>query len=76
MGSPYLKVYNSLGVYVASCKHAEDAAAIVAAYGEGATIRANHKRVLWLEGKEKDTAGNSYDIVAETVYSRTDYRPA
>ena len=68
--TPKYKVYNPSGAYVASCKHAEDAAAIVNLYGNGAQIRIGHSRVVWHEGHEKETAGNSYDIVAQTVHER------
>lgn len=69
--APKLKGYNPQGEYVAACKHAEDAAAIVAAYGSGATIRWNHRRILWEEGKETaGKAGDSYDIVASVVNER------
>lgn len=68
--SPQFKVYNPAGEYVAACKHGEDAAAIVAGYGEGATIRFGHSRVLWREGAESFPAGESYDGVAEAIAER------
>lgn len=67
--SPRFKIYNPRGEYIACCKHPEDAAAIVAVYGEGATIRDGHSRrnIVWAEGRE---ASDSYDEVADKVWSR------
>lgn len=68
--TPEFKVYNPMGEYVAACKHPADAAAIVAAYGDGAEVRLGHGIVLWHEGAEDEQAGNSYDIVSNTCYER------
>lgn len=64
--SPFWKVYNPQGEYVASCVHAEDAATLVACYGNGAEIRGGHARkfLVWSEGNETFPAGESYDRVA------------
>lgn len=70
--SPMWKVFNSAGEYVASCKYAEDAAAIVGAYG-GGEIRVGHskRQTVWREGyEEAGTATDSYDIVAKTCHER------
>jgi len=72
-GAPRYKVYTADGEYVATCKFAEDAAAVVASY-EGGTIRDGHRKVVWHEGDESDTAGNSYDAVAQTIYRRVGVR--
>lgn len=71
-GSPRFKVHNPQGEYVASCKHVEDAAMIIAGYGDGAKIRdgMNGKRIVWHEGRESCAAGDSYDTVAATVWAR------
>lgn len=66
-GSPRWKVYNTEGEYVASCKHVEDAAAIIALYGDGASIRDGHSKVVWLEGRDGEAA-ESFDAVAAKVY--------
>jgi len=70
--SPRWKVFNPQGEYVASCKHVEDAAAIVSSYGEGATIRDGYttRSIMWTEGKEKQPAGESYDFVHAVVTGR------
>lgn len=69
--SPKFKVYNPGGEYVAACKYAGDAAAIVATYGEGAEIRLGHKRLLYKEGTVPEIqADDSYDAVAEYVLGR------
>lgn len=70
-GAPSYKVYRPLPgngtkrEYVASCKYLEDAAAIVALYGDGAQIRWLHraKNVLWTEGVD-GRAGDSLDDCA------------
>ena len=69
--TPYYKVYDANGDYRASTKHPAEAAAVITLLGKGATIRASdHKRILWHEGQEEDTASNSYDFVTQTVYQR------
>lgn len=70
--TPNLKIFNPKGEYVACCKFAEDAAAIIALYGNGATIRNGHSKkfTVWHEGKEEHLAGESYDIVAAVVNHR------
>lgn len=71
-GSPILKVYTAEGEYVAACWHPEDAAALVAIYGDGATIRRGHLKrdIVWTEGAEDTRAGESFDLVAATVNGR------
>jgi hypothetical protein len=68
--TPEFKVYKDSGEYVAACKYPEDAAAIVASYGDGATIRLGHRRVIWQEGSETQPAGESYDYVYQVVMDR------
>jgi hypothetical protein len=68
-GSPRFKIHNPSGEYIASCKHLEDAAAIVGNYGDGATIK-DGGRVVWREGREAFSAAESYDGVRETVWER------
>lgn len=69
-GSPVLKVYSREGEYLAAFKYAEDAAALVALRGSGATIRRGHRRVVWTEGMESQPAIESYDYVAEVASRR------
>lgn len=66
---PRFTVYSSDGKYVAECKYVEDAAKVVASYIRG-TIRLGHSRIVWREGSESNTAGNSYDAVAQTIAER------
>ena len=70
--SPEFKVYSPQGEYVASCKFAEDAAAVVALHGTGAKIKHYHKQVLWHEGAEDQEAGESFDHVALACWARID----
>jgi predicted TIM-barrel enzyme len=74
-GAPHLKVFNKAGEYVAACKHAEDAAAIIAAYGDGSSIRVGHSKsyTVWHEGLEGQPAAESYDHVAQVVAKRIEY---
>ena len=68
--SPRWKVYDYNREYIAACKHAEDAAALAALRGPGTTIRAGHSLVVWTEGAEDQSAGDSYDHVANVIRSR------
>lgn len=65
------KIYDSDGIYQASCRHATDAAAVVAIQGDGATVRFRHRKRIWTEGENADGyAGDSYDEAAELMLSR------
>jgi hypothetical protein len=64
-----LKVYNPENSKVAECEFAEDAACLVALYGDGASIRYG-RHVLWTEGKEEFAAGESYDRVRDVCHER------
>jgi hypothetical protein len=70
--SPKFKVYDAQGQYQAACHEPEAAAALVAFYGNGSTIRDSHpaKYTVWTEGKD-GRAGESYDRVAEVVLERS-----
>jgi hypothetical protein len=68
--SPDWKVYDAEKNYQAACKEPTTAAAVVSLLGIGATIRYGHNQVVWKEGDELILAGESYDIVAETCFSR------
>ncbi len=65
--SPPFKVYRN-GEYVASCKFAEDAAAIVGM--SGGQIKLHHKQILFDSAKDSIDAGDSWDAVASLVISR------
>jgi len=73
--SPKYKIYNNDNEYIASVKHIEDAAILVSANGNGATIRIGHAKrdIVWLEGQEKMPASESYDFVGETISDRKPY---
>lgn len=70
--APRFKIYNMVKEYIGCMKYAEDAAAVVGLYGNGATIRDGHrvKDIVWTEGKEEQRASESVDFVAEVVYRR------
>jgi hypothetical protein len=72
MATPDFKVYSAGGEYVAACKYAEEAAALVALRGEGATVRVRHRWTVWTEGREAIPAGESYDLAAECMVARAD----
>ena len=71
-GAPRCKVYDAQGQYEAACKHAEVAAGVVALLGDGATIRDGHRvaDIMWTEGAEEMSAGESYDRAAMIVGRR------
>ena len=66
------KVYTAAKEYVGSVKYPSDAAALVAAYGDGATIRYGHRvrDIMFTEGEDDVWAGNSYDEAAEIAMTR------
>lgn len=68
--SPAYKVYDAGGTYQAACKDIAAAALLMGLYGDGATIRLDHKLVLWTEGAEGQPAFESYDHVAEVADRR------
>ena len=69
--TPGLKVYTPTKEYVASCKYAEDAAAVCGAYGPGATIRLGHrvKDTVYTDGVDGEAA-QSWDEAAIIVRER------
>ena len=67
--SPQFKIYRGKE-YVAACKYAEDAAALVAILGDDATVRYGHSMVVWREGQERFLAGTSYDDAAREMFDR------
>jgi len=73
--SPRFKVYSEDGEYVASCKLRVDAAILVGNYGEGATVRDGHTKIIWEEGQEAILANESYDTAAETMADRAKNLP-
>lgn len=68
--TPHLKVYNPTHGYVAACKFGEDAACLAAMNGNGTTIRDGHNHIVWTEGAEAFSAGESYDRVAQIIDQR------
>lgn len=71
-GSPSLKIFNPQGEYIGCVKHYEDAACLVASYGDGAEVRYGHnkRRLLWREGAEEFSAGESYDRAGAVMRKR------
>ena len=67
--SPRFKVYDETGTYQAACKELEAAAALTAFYGEGSTIRLDHRQTVYTNGIDSD-AGESYDEVAELALAK------
>lgn len=70
MATPQFKVYNAEGVYMAACKEPEAAAALVAFYGDGSTIRFGHRLIVWTEGGDGNAAVFSYESVVEMIAGR------
>ena len=65
--TPKWKIYRD-GEYVAACKYAEDAAALVAM--SGGVVKRGHSLIVWREGHEEFEAGESYDRAAEIMNMR------
>lgn len=65
--SPQWKVYRN-GEYIGCCKYGEDAAALVAV--AGGVVKHGHSLVVWKEGEEAFSAGESYDGAAEVMEKR------
>lgn len=65
--APKWKVYRN-GEYVAACKYAEDAACLVSA--AGGIVKHGHSLIVWREGHEKFSAGESYDGAAQIMEKR------
>ena len=68
-GSPKFKVYRT-GEYIAACKYAEDAAALVAAAPTGCLVKYEHKLVVWTEGAERIEAADSFDEAGAIMRER------
>jgi len=69
MRSPQWKIYTVDGEYVASTKHTEGASLLMDLYGEGSTIRYDHRKIVWTEGLDGNAA-QSYDSTAELIRKR------
>ena len=68
-GSPLYKVYTADNEYIASVKHPEFGAVLLASLTENATLRFGHRKVLWTEGKDGYSA-DSYDKVVALSIER------
>lgn len=71
--TPRFKIFTPGGEYVAACKYAEDAGALVSLRGPGATIRTGHGRrdIVWTEGLD-GVAYYSYEATAKTIADRSE----
>jgi len=67
--SPKWKVYDASNQYVASVRDTDGASLLMSLYGTGATIRLDHKRIVWTEGKDGN-ASESYDQTAIKIQER------
>lgn len=61
------KVYSD-GKYVAALRHAEDAANIASCYTDGVIKYGTW--IVWREGKEEFSGGDSYDGAARIMHDR------
>jgi hypothetical protein len=50
--SLHFKVYTGVGIHVASCRYATDAARLMFSYGAGATVRYRHGIRVFIEGQD------------------------
>jgi hypothetical protein len=67
--SPKWKVYDANNQYVASIRDTEGASLLMDLYGDGSTIRLDHRRIVWTEGKD-GRASQSYDETAIKIQER------
>lgn len=65
--SPKWKIYRD-GKYIGCVKHAEDAACLVSM--SGGMVKLDHSLVVWREGEEEFSAGESYDGAAQIMHDR------
>ncbi len=65
--SPEWKVYRNKE-YIGCCRYAEDAAALVAL--GGGVVKHGHSVLVWTEGAEQFSAGESYDGAAAIMIAR------
>lgn len=64
------KIYSADATLMGTTAYAEDAAILVSAQGDGATVRVG-RTVVWTEGQDHDgEAGESYDLAAELIHDR------
>lgn len=69
--TPKYKVYDNYGNYKAACKDVVTAAVLMEFYGDDATIRLGHRKIVWTEGAEDQPAHESYDFVMDVVEERS-----
>lgn len=67
--SPKWKVYDKENNYVASCRDTDGASLLMSLYGDGSTIRLDHRRIVWTEGADGN-ASESYDQTAIKIQER------
>lgn len=62
--TPRWKIFDSHGKYQASCHELEAAAALMAFYGDGSTVRTGHclRHIVYTEGKD-GLSSESFDSV-------------
>jgi hypothetical protein len=70
--SPKWKVYDASNNYVASVRDTDGASLLMDLYGDGSTIRLDHRRIVWTEGTD-GRASESYDETAIKIKERLMY---
>jgi len=71
--SPQWKIYDADKNYRGCTKEPEAAAVLAQFYGEGATVRYGHTRVVWTEGEDEY---DSWDEAAVTMHARSMRTPS
>ena len=71
--TPKYKIYDSDGQYQASVKDPVAAAALMALYGTGASVKLKHQQVLWVEGMEDTPAHESYSEAERLILWREEH---
>lgn len=65
---PY-RVFHVTDLELARTRDPEEAAMLVACLGDGSYVKVG-RRVVWEEGSEEISAGDSFDTAAATIVSR------
>ena len=68
--SPVWKVYDPDGTYQAATKEPEAALVVAALYGDGATIKRDHRLEVWRQGVDSLSAYDNYEDAVALINLR------
>ena len=70
MNACVYKVIDVQKKVIAQCRYAEDAALIASVTGVGTIVKYRYRWIIWREGKEETTGGQSVDRCARIMLDR------